>query len=431
MASASFEKKLRRYARLAVRCGMAVQNNQDVRIRYGLSSDLDCPFTFYDEAIIRLAQYAAQYSVTAGARSLKVYQGNDSAGFYFIQHANQASLDCELPLLKAESDYLVEQGAASLSLRTMNSMGRGQGISNGRVNRFTRARQQAEARYQKEGIGENKVSWCLMAAPSQRWARFVYPNLSAGRGQKLIWDTLFRATYADQTDCISRYRRHMEQLRRRADKLNWLGVDKLCFYGPGTELAVGLSSKSIFTTAQATSTAGVSHFVNIPSFEVYTTPNYRRLRGRVRVLTPVVIYGKIVEGISLAFSSNGKLKHFSAKRNQDALSTLVERKRAKYVGEIALVGKDSPLFGLKRSYGETLLDENGACHLALGRAYSTAIDAPRDTSDKDLRKLGANTGSTVHHDFPISDENTTVVAHTRQAGELVIIDKGTWWSELC
>jgi aminopeptidase len=164
---------------------------------------------------------------------------------------------------------------------------------------------------------------------------------------------------------------------------------------------------------------------NIPTEECFTTPDYRLTTGKVKVTRPVFINGKLVKDLYIEFK-DGQIVNFKASEGQDSFAEYINKgDRSKFLGEVALVGIDSPVFQSGRVFQEILYDENAACHIAVGSAYRFCIDGGTKMTEKELEEVGCNT-SNVHTDMMISNEHVDVTATTYDGKVVSLIKKGAW-----
>lgn len=222
---------------------------------------------------------------------------------------------------------------------------------------------------------------------------------------------------------INRYgmlNEHVSTLDRVAKKMNeynfkeihFVSVDPKTREADGkTDLYVGLSPKSRFISARLSTKDGMKYLPNTPTEEVFSTPDKTKTRGVVSATMPLSLNGKIVEGIKIKFE-DGKMTSVSSDTNEDALKSHIKsNENADMLGEVALV-VGSPIFDTGRVFNSTLLDENAACHLAMGNGYDFCIEGASDIEDQQERKkyLDSNNmnDSTTHNDFMIGGPNVTV-----------------------
>jgi len=240
-----------------------------------------------------------------------------------------------------------------------------------------------------------------------------------------LWDEIFRICRADRPDALALWREHNRTLTRRANRLNELKIKTLHFKGPGTDLRVGLSPQSRFQGGSDTGPRKVEFEPNLPTEEVFTTPDWRATEGTARATRPFLINGKLIEGLTLRFE-HGRIVEFQAAQGAETFGEYTASDEgANRLGEVALVGIDSPIYQSGLVFEEILFDENAACHIAVGSAYKFCLARSERMTDEELAAIGCNE-STVHTDMMISSEEVDVTAETR-AGVLVpLLVQGAW-----
>src|SRR5581483_7269974 len=174
-------------------------------------------------------------------------------------------------------------------------------------------------------------------------------------------------------DPVAAWRAHVKRIGRRAAMLNDLRVDELHFRGPGTDLTVGLLPESRWQGCESETAAGIPYVANMPTEEVFTTPDARRTEGVARSTRPLALYGRIVRGLEVRFE-NGRIVEVHADEGEDVVKGQLETdEHAPYLGEVALVDGTSRIGQIGTTFFETLFDENATCHVAYGAAYAEAV----------------------------------------------------------
>jgi aminopeptidase len=282
-------------------------------------------------------------------------------------------------------------------------------------------------RFYDEGIGKSLVQWSVAAGATTGWAKKLFPELSDDEALEKLWDILFAICRVDNPNYLDLWKAHNANLHRRAKALSELGVERLHFTGPGTDLVVGLSNAAIFKGGTDASPSGVSFEPNIPTEECFTTPDYRMTEGRVSATRPVYINGKLVEGLTMTFKE-GEIVDFSAEAGAATFEEYISSDEgARRLGEVALVGIDSPIYQSGLVFQEILLDENAACHIAIGSAYKFCLKDGERLDEDELRSLGCNE-SCVHCDIMISSEEVSVAATGFDGSEYPVLVNGQWAS---
>ena len=288
-----------------------------------------------------------------------------------------------------------------------------------------------QARYQKLrpyiDARENREQWCIAAVPGEKWAKKVFPELPKGHAVERLWEAILSCSRALEGDPLENWRLHDLDIKARAEALNAMGLTALEYRDPnGTELRVGLIPEALFLGgAERCPVNGVEYNPNIPSEELFVTPRAGDAEGVVHATRPLAVQGVLIEDFWLRFEG-GRVVELHAEKNEDALRTLVGMDEgAAMLGECALVPYESPIRESGILFYNTLFDENAACHLALGRGYSSNIRDYEKYSLDELRAMGVN-DSMVHEDFMIGSADLAVTGVTASGERIPIFRDGGW-----
>jgi aminopeptidase len=265
-------------------------------------------------------------------------------------------------------------------------------------------RQLLDWRGEKENAG--RFSWTL--------GLYGTPAMAGEAGLSLeeYWEQIIHACFLDSEDPLARWREVGERLDRTREQLDALEIERLHVVGEDVDLWVSLGEKRRWLGGRGR---------NIPSFEIFTSPDCRGTEGWIYCNQPLYRYGNLVKGIRLTFSG-GRVTEASAEENERVLTEMIATEGADMVGEFSLT--DRRLSRITRFMAHTLYDENvggsfGNTHIALGRAYQDAYDGdPSELAPDQWEQLGFN-DSTVHTDL-VSTTDRTVTA-TLQGGEERVI----------
>jgi aminopeptidase len=269
-------------------------------------------------------------------------------------------------------------------------------------------------------IDERSVAWTLSPFPTESWAQVVYPDLDAAAALDALWADVAHVCRLDEPDPAAAWTARIDEIWQVASRIDALDLDALRFEGPGTDLTVGLLPSSRFAKEGGASytRTGVRHVPNLPTEELYTTPDPERTEGVVTATKPLDVSGSLVDGLRIRFEG-GRAVEIDADRNADALRARCRTDDgASRLGEVALVDRESRIGKLGRTFFTTLLDENAASHLALGDAYASPVADPAD-----VERINA---SAVHIDFMIGSDDVAVTGVTKSGAEVPILRGGAW-----
>lgn len=408
-----FEDKLEMYANLLISHGLNVQPGQIVNIA--------CELIHRE-----LAERMVRAAYRRGAKFVNVDYVDPVLTRLRVEESKSEEYLRYVPrYIPVKYEDFVEDGAAVIRLIGSEDPDSLSDLPPQKVNDLQNFYRQSLKRYYAEGVGKSRVQWTVAAAATPKWAKKVFPELDENKAYIALWDSIFKICRADQSDCLEFWDRHQRYLRERGQKLTDLQIKELHFTGPGTDLKVGLSPKAIFKGGGETTPEGIDFEANIPTEECFTTPDYRQTEGKVRVTRPVLVNGKMIKGLEVEFHK-GEITKFSAVEGQDHFAAYIANDQgARRLGEVALVGIDSPIYQSKRIFEEILFDENAACHIAVGFAYRFCIEGGPNMTAEELDAVGCN-DSHVHTDFMISSEEVDVTAQTYSGKRVTLIAKGKW-----
>jgi aminopeptidase len=199
----------------------------------------------------------------------------------------------------------------------------------------------------------------------------------------------------------------------------------MVYKAPGTDLEVYLADDHYWMGGSKSSVNNHDYVANIPTEEVFTTPHRLKVNGTLKATKPLSLNGKIVDDFGFTFK-DGKVVDFYANKGYEVLEKLIANDEgASYLGEIALVGHDSPISNTGILFNNTLFDENASCHFALGRAYAYAMKNGNLLSEDELKDKGANY-SLIHVDFMVGGPNLEITAIRKDKTEVILFKNGNW-----
>jgi aminopeptidase len=267
-------------------------------------------------------------------------------------------------------------------------------------------------------LNDRTTNWSIVPCPTQAWATLVHPRLEPPAALERLWNEVVHVCRLDEPDPIAAWEARLDQLLRITKQLDALHLDSLRFENPGTDLTVGLLGGSRWCAAKFTTVDGIVHVPNIPTEEVFTTPDPARVEGFVTATKPLFTSGVMITGLKVRFEQ-GRAVQIDADQGAEALRGLAARDAgAARLGEVALVDREGRIGPLGTVFVDTLLDENAASHIALGQGYELGVGV-----EADLARVNK---SEIHIDFMIGSNETTVTG-TRSGGEQIpLLRDGSW-----
>jgi aminopeptidase len=266
-------------------------------------------------------------------------------------------------------------------------------------------------------VNARTTNWTAVPCPTQPWAELVFPDDPSEDALEHLWEQVEHICRLDEDDPVAAWRERQDVLSGVAERLTARGFDALHFEGPGTDLRVGLLPSSRWISARFQTIDGVEHMPNLPSEEIFTTPDPRRVEGTVRSTKPLVAGGTIIRGLRARFEG-GRAVSIEADEGGELLVRYTARDEgAARLGEVALVDGEGRIGPLNTVFYDTLIDENAASHIALGSAYEFTV-AEGD--------LGAINRSQIHIDFMIGSPEVDVTG-VMGGGERVPVLRGGAW----
>ena len=269
-----------------------------------------------------------------------------------------------------------------------------------------------------------KLNWVIVPAPNPGWAEAVLGEPDVDR----LWDAVATAMRLDEDDPVEAWRDHAAMLQARADALNAARFDAVRFRGPHTDLVVGLLEGSRWLCATFETKTGIEHLPNLPTEEVFTTPDWRRTEGVVRSTYPLVVpgIGARVAGLELRFRG-GKVVDVQADGDGAEVirAQIASDERAPFLGEVALVDGSSRVRETGLVFQNTLFDENASCHIAYGSGLPFAVDGAEGLGRDELIERGVNV-SALHTDFMIGGPEVEVDGLAADGATTPILRDNAW-----
>ena len=393
--AAELDPRLERYAELAVRVGANVQPGQSV-------------FVLTQVAHAPLARALTRAAYAAGAAYVDVD--------YRDPHVRRAMIELgPEEALTHEPGWYVSRARAVEGNVNISTTGDPEPdlLADLDGERVGRARMTGIQEIYRQYLVRRSMNWTIVAYPNEKWAERVFGQPDVER----LWQAVASCTRLDAADPAAAWRDHMQRLERRAAVLNALDLDALHYRGPGTDLRIGLNANAKFLSALFRTRDGLEYVPNMPTEEIFTTPDWRRAEGTVRSSRPLALSGDVVEGLRLVVR-DGRIVEVDAERGADVVrAELATDEQARSFGEVAIVDGTSPVGRTGLTFYDTLYDENATCHIAYGFGIPEAFDG--DPGE------GMNVSS-VHTDFMVGSPELEIDAILADGTAVPVIRDEAW-----
>jgi aminopeptidase len=266
-------------------------------------------------------------------------------------------------------------------------------------------------------INNRTVNWCVAPGPSEKWAALVYPDLDPAAALEKLWEQVVHICRLDEEEPEAAWEERSNVLKTAAGRLTERSFDSLHLSGPGTDLTIGLLPTSRWQGGGEETVDGLPHMANLPTEEVFTSPDPERVEGVVRATKPLYTQGRIIEDLTVRFEG-GRAVQIEAESGAETLRAVVEQDEGgARLGELALVDREGRIGPLNTVFYDTLLDENAASHIALGSAYESAV------GEEDRERLNR---SSIHVDFMIGSPEVDVTGITRDGERVPVLREAAW-----
>jgi aminopeptidase len=267
-------------------------------------------------------------------------------------------------------------------------------------------------------ISDRTTNWTVIPCPTVPWSQLVHPELPSEQALDRLWEEIAHVCRLDEADPAASWDERADVLAAAAARLNERRFDALHFEGPGTDLTIGLLPTSTFHAARDVTVDGIEHLANLPTEEVYATPDPERADGRVRSTKPLVLGdGTIIRGLEVRFEG-GRAVEIDAEQGAGVMrGRAAFDEGASRLGEVALVDREGRVGRLGTVFYDTLLDENAASHVALGDGSDLAL------SEEDRQRRNR---SSIHIDFMIGGDEVAVTGITHGGERVPVLRGGSW-----
>ena len=399
------------YAELLVADGAAIQPGQELVV--------SAPVEAAD-----FARRVVKVAYACGAGHVTVIWADDAMARLEYENCPLESFQ-NTPSWKIEQlNSLAEKGAAFLFLEGSDPSAL-KGIDPAKPAAARRARN-AQCKVFREGMDFGRNVWCIGGVPVPAWAKTVFPDISEQEAILRLWTAILSTARADGDDPHEAWETHNATFEKNKRMLNEARFDALRYSSSnGTELTVGLPKGHVWEGGAARTVDGTLFFPNMPTEEVFTSPDRMRADGIVYSALPLVHSGSIVRDFWFRFE-NGAVVDYGAAQGKEVLKQILATdENAVRLGEVALVSKNTPIRQSGLLFFSTLYDENASCHLAIGTGFPECIEGGVEMDVEALMAAGVNHSHT-HVDFMIGADDLEITGIRADGSETPIFTSGQW-----
>ena len=401
---------LKKYAYLIAKVGVNVQKGQQVLIYANVDQE-------------DLVNYVVEYCYKLGAEYVTINWLSDKVNNTQYRKASVKALST-IPAWRIEKEKYINQTLPCAIFIESSDPDAMKGVNQAKIAKVSKNIYPVLKPFRDER--ENKYQWVVVGAPSKAWAKKVFPDLPAKKAVAKLWEAiLYTARVTD--DPIKSWDEHNADLEKRSSYLNSLNLDYLHYESSnGTNFKVWLLPNVRWTAGgEHTQGSHISFNPNLPTEECFTSPWKGKAEGKVVSTKPLSYNGELIENFEIIFK-DGKAVEVHAEKGEELLKHMISQdENACMLGEVALVPYDSPINNTGLLFYNTLYDENAACHLALGHAFTHLIKDYEKYSYQELVDMGLN-DSSIHVDFMIGSKDLNINGYTRDGKKVPIFRNGNW-----
>ena len=375
----NFSEKLKKYAELIVKVGVNVQKGQPVILYISITQQ-------------ELAHLIVEEAYGAGASEVMIEWKDTFSEREFLKHASEERLENVPEYIVKKGNYIAEKKAARISVMSADP-GAYSGIDQKRIAKNQAAMGKA-LRQVRKATQNNDLSWTVVSAADQAWAEKVFPEKKGQAAIDALWEEIFKTIRIDKADPVKAWHEHDQKLHEKSDWLNEQQFSALHYVSPVTDITIGLPENHVWEGAGSFTPEGTEFMANMPTEEVFTAPDCRRIDGYVK--------------------------------GQEVLEHLLETDAgAKSLGEVSLVPDPSPISQSGIIFFNTLFDENASDHLALGASYPFNVAEGTKMSDEELLDHGMNVSQT-HVDFMVGSADMDIDGIKKDGTIVPVFRNGDW-----
>lgn len=412
---ASLDVQQDKYAELLVRKAANLQQDQELVLSAPIQA-------------AGFARKVARAAYDAGARHVTVIWGDDEMGRIIYDGSPIDYFETYPQWAADRMNQMANEGAAFLML-TGSDPEALKGVDPRKPALSRKAAHESMKDYRR-ALDFGRNVWVIAGVPTPAWATTVFPDADEDEAVLKLWNAILKTARADGDDPIKSWSDHKETFDARKEFLNAERFDRLHITSAnGTDLTVGMTGKHTWSGGGAETVDGRYFFPNVPTEEVFTSPDYRRTEGIVYSAMPLVYQGTIIDDFWFRFE-DGSVVEFDAAQGKEVLQELLDTDDgARRLGEVALIPKTSPIRQTGILFYSTLYDENASCHIALGLGFPDCYEGGLDMDEDSLFAEGVNK-SVTHVDFMIGADDLQIDGYTSDDEKTTIFRDGVWAPEL-
>ena len=391
-------KNFEKYANLLIKKCLNIKENQPLLI----TAPIEC---------IDFVRIIARTAYNLGVNDIYFDFTDEILKHDALKYLNKDDLKNNRLFNKKIYDEYTKRGAAFLMLYGDNPDGLID-ISDDKISESAKISRNSRPLYKKMQL-DNEIAWCIASVATNDWAKKVLPD--SNDSLRDLWNLIFKMTLVNKPNPILEWDNKIKNNKKIVDKLNDLQITMLHYKNKlGTDFSIGFND-NLWCGSSTKTKDNREIIVNMPTEEVFTSPNKYAANGIVYASMPLVYNSSVISDFFIEFK-NGKVINYDAKTGKEVLKSILEIKNGNYLGEVALVDKNSPIAKSNTLFYETLYDENASCHLALGDSFPECIK-----NNKSQKEIGLNESKT-HVDFMIGTPDLEITADTKNGKATIMKD---------
>ncbi|MBV6477454.1 MAG: Aminopeptidase 2 [Ignavibacteria bacterium] len=405
------DNTLKKYCELIINAGVNLYEDQCLSISSGIKNASHA-YMLAEKAYENGAKYVdiSFHSNTLTRHRINNTVNSSNFGYFPNYHINRGF-------------ELISNDWAHVKIDNLEELDDLKGIDSEKLGLMLRNEQENMKAISKS-VSSSRISWCVTAFPGPVWAAKVYGTSMNGKSEENLWNSLIKILRLDKPDPVKEWMTFAEKLKSRGEELTKMKLEKLIFEGEETNLEIYLNENSVWKGGVITAANGRKFIPNLPTEEVFTTPDFRKTKGKVKVTKPVKVLENLLNDIWFEFK-NGKVVDYGSDAGKKILDQYFSiDEGSSYLGEVALVDSSSEIFRSGLVFNSILYDENAACHIALGRGITSCFsNSEQLLNQNEMNKNGCNY-SLVHTDFMIGSDSINVTGKDKSGNKIEIIKSG-------